>query len=209
MNLKKLTPELVYGLKDAGFDKNPKKIQTASIPQIKSGADLFIVSPEGSGKSAAIVIGVIQQLKKAFEEAPRAIIMATTKEKAFELEAQFKILGEHTNLRTLTVFDQGIIQYQKEMIYEGLDVLIGTPKRLNELVKINGIPLTKIKMFVVDDAESFKLDKYTLIYRVADNIEKSQFIIVANSWNKNFVRLSELIMKNPKIIKSDKYVATF
>ena len=203
MNLKKLIPELVSGLNDAGFDKNPKKIQSTSIPQIKSGADLFIVSPEGSGKSTAIVIGIIQQLKEAFEEAPRAIIMAATKEKAFDLEAQFKILAKHTNLRTFTVFDQGIIQYQKDMIYEGLDVLIGTPKRLNELVKITGIPLTKIKMFVVDDAESFTLDKYAMIYGVTDSIDKLQFIMVANSWNKNFAKLSERIMKNPRIIKPE------
>ncbi len=201
MNLKKLIPELVSGLNDAGFDKDKKKIQSTSIPQIKSGADLFIISPEDSGKSTAIVIGVIQQLKVAFEEAPRAIIMAATKEKAFELEAQFKILGKHTNLRTYTVFDQGIIQYQKDMIYEGLDVLIGTPKRLNELVKISGIPLTKIKMFVVDDTESFTIDKYAMIYWIADCIKKSQFIIVANFWKKTFEKLSERIMKNPKIIK--------
>ncbi len=203
MNFKKLIPELVSGLNDAGFDKNSKKIQTTSIPQIKSGADLFIVSPEGSGKSTAIVIGIIQQLKEAFEEAPRAIIMAATKEKAFELEAQFKILGKHTTLRIFTVFDQGKIQYQKDTIYEGLDVLIGTPKRLNELLNVMGIPLSKIKMFVVDDAGSYTLDKYAMIYRLTDSIDKSQFIILANSWNKNFTKLSERIMKNPRIIKPE------
>lgn len=203
MNFKKLIPELVSGLIDAGFDKNPRKIQDTSIPQIKSGADLFIISPDGSGKSTAIVIGIIQQLKEAFEEAPRAIIISATKEKAVELEAQFKIIGAHTNLRVFTVFDQGIIQYQKDMIYEGLDVLIGTPKRLNELVKITGIPLTKIKMVVVDNAESFTIDKYTMIYGLADRIEKSQFIIVANSWKKNFTKLSERIMKIPRIIKPE------
>lgn len=203
MNFKKLIPELVSGLNDAGFDKNPKKIQSTSIPQIKSGADLFIISPEGSGKSTAIVIGIIQQLKEAFEEAPRAIIIAATKEKALDLEAQFEIIGKHTNLRTFTAFDQGIIQYQKDMIYEGLDVLIGTPKRLNELEKVTGIPLSKIKMFVVDDAESFTPDKYAMIYRIADSINKSQFIMLANSWNKKFEKLSERIMKNPRIIKPE------
>ena len=88
MKLKKLTPELVSGLIDAGFDTEPREIQSTSIPKIKSGADLFIIAPESSGKSTAIVIGVIQQLKKAFEEAPRAIIMTATKEKAFEMEEQ-------------------------------------------------------------------------------------------------------------------------
>lgn len=201
MNLKKLTPELVSGLNDLGYDKDPKEIQSASIPHIKSGADLFIVAPEGSGKSTAIVIGIIQQLKKAFEDAPRAIIMATTKEKAFELEEQFDHLGKHTDLRVFTVFDRGILQYQKDMIYEGLDILIGTPKRLTELVKFTGIPLTKVNMFVVDDAETYNLDKYAMIHRIVNAIGKSQIIMVANSWDKNFSKLSELTMKAPKVVK--------
>ena len=76
-------------------------------------------------------IGIIQQLKEAFEEAPRAIVIASTKEKAFEMEELFKLLGSHTNLRTFTVFDKGIIQYQKDMIYEGLDILFGTPRNVS------------------------------------------------------------------------------
>ncbi len=203
MNFKKLIPELVSGLIDAGFDKDSKEIQSTSISQIKSGTDLFIVAPEGSGKSTAIVVGIIQQLKEAFEVAPRAIIMATTKEKVFELEAEFKMLGKHTSLRIVTVFDQGNIHYQKDVIYEGLDILIGTPKRLNELLKISGIPLSEVKMFVVEDAESYTLDKYALIYQIADSIEKSQFIMAANSWNKNFEKLSERMMKNPRIVKPE------
>lgn len=203
MNLKKLIPELVTGLNDAGFTKEPKSIQSTCIPQIKSGADLFIVAPEGSGKSTAIVISVIQQLKEAFEEAPRALIVVASKEKALELEEQFKILGKRTNLRMIAIFDQHEIQNQKDAIYEGMDVIIGTPKRLSELIFIDGIRLTKLKSLVVDDAEIIPLDKYAIIYQMADNIDKAQFIIVANSWNKNFDKLSARMMKNPKVIKGN------
>lgn len=202
MNFKKLIPELVEGLVEEGFAENPRSIQSASVPQIKSGGDLFIISPEGTGKSTAVVIGVIQQLKKAFELAPRAIIMVSTKEKAFELEQQFERIGKRTDLRMFSVFDRGVIQYQKDMIWEGVDVLIGTPKRLHELVKINGIPLSKMKMLVVDDAESFTRDKYAMIYSVAESTIKSQFIMVADEWNKTLDKMSERIMKNPKIVQS-------
>jgi len=201
MKLKKFTPELASGIIDAGFDQEFKDIQRTCIPKIKSGADLIAIAPEGSGKSSALVMGVIQQLKTPFEEAPRAIVIVSSKEKAFELEEQFELLGKRTKLRTFVAFDKGILQYQKDMIYEGLDVIIGTPKRLNQLIKISGIPLNKIKMFVVDDADSITVDKYPLIYQVADSINKSQHIILANSWNKNFPKLSERIMKSPKIIK--------
>lgn len=203
MNLKKLIPSLVTGLQEAGFAENPMEIQSKSVSKIKSGTDLYIVSPEGSGKTTAIVIGVIQRLKDEFEVAPRAIIMVSSKEKAFELEAQFEVLAKHTDLRVFTVFDQGVIQYQRDIIYEGIDILIATPKRLNELLKVNGVRLTQVKMFVVDDLDSYRLESYSLIYNISESLERSQFIMVANSWNSNFDKLNERIMKNPKLIKHD------
>jgi ATP-dependent RNA helicase RhlE len=203
MNLKKLIPALVTGLQDAGFAENPTKIQSASVAQIKSGVDLYVVAPTGTGKTTAIATGIIQRLKDEFEVAPRAIVMVASKEKAFELEEQFEVLAKHTDLRVFTVFDQGIIQYQRDIIYEGLDILIGTPKRLNELLKVNGIRLTQVKMLVVDDLNAYRLEQYSLIYHLAESIPRSQFVMVADVWNKNFEKFNERIMKSPKIIKVD------
>ncbi|NQU32790.1 MAG: DEAD/DEAH box helicase [Bacteroidetes bacterium] len=202
MKLKKLIPELVSGIIDAGFDTSPKEIQSNCIPIIKSGADLYVIAPEGSGKSTTIVMGIIQQLKEAFEEAPRAIVITESKDKAFEMEAQFKLLGSHTNLRTFTVFDKGIIQYQKDMIYEGLDVLIGTPRRINELLSTTGIPTTNLKILAVDDAETiFPNHHHTLVYRFSDRTKKLQYLIFANKWHEKFEDLSERVMKSPMIIR--------
>lgn len=198
MRLKKLIPDLVAGLDDAGFLENPTAAQIASMPQIKSGADLFLIGPEGTGKTTAIVMGVIQRLKQPFEDAPRAIIMVATKEKAFEVEEMFKKLGRYADLRTFSVFDQGVVQYQKDVIFEGLDVLIGTPKQLNELARVNGIRFTSNQMFVVDDLQTYRSDRYTPIYQIADSTDKSQFILVADAWSKNFDKLTERIMKNPR-----------
>lgn len=198
MKLKKLLPELVSGIIDAGFDKDFKAIQTLSMPKIKSGADLYCIAPSGAGKTTAMIMGVIQQLKEAFEEAPRAIIITSSKEEAFALEEQFEILGKRTNLRTFVAFDQGILQYQKDMVYEGLDVLICTPKRLTELVNINGVPMTKVKILIVDNAETVIINSsHAIIYRIADGLKKAQFILSANKWHKNFNTIDERIMKNP------------
>lgn len=202
MKLKKLIPELVSGIIEAGFDTNPKELQSNCIPKIKSGADLLVIAPKGAGKSTTIAISIIQQLKEAFEEAPRAIVITESKEKAFEMEEQFKLLGNHTNLRAFTVFDKGILQYQKDIIYEGLDILIGTPVRINELLSVTGIPTTSLKILAVDDAETiFPNQNHPLVYRISDRTQKVQFLIFANKWHKKFDDLSDRIMKNPIIIK--------
>ncbi len=201
MNLKKIIPELVQGMEKSGFKNNPKEIQTKSIPHIKSGGDLFIIAPEGAGKTNAIVMGVIQQLKAEFEDAPRAIIITSTKQKAYEIETQFETLGRYTNLRTTVVFDKGILQYQKDVIFEGVDVIIGTPKRVYELIKAQGIAFSNMKMIVIDEADSFKQVEYATLYGTTDAAPKSQLIISANKWIEKFDSLSERIMKSPKIVK--------
>lgn len=204
MKLKKLTPELAKGIVDAGFDTEPKAVQSLSIPKIKSGADMFILSPPKSGKTTAIVISTLQLLKSAFEEAPRALIMVETKEKAYEMEELFQLLGKHTNLRTFIVFDKGNLQYQKDMIYEGIDVLIGMPNRLIELMNISGFPMPKIKTFAIDDADTLTIKGANhAILRIADSIEKAQFLIFGSKWNSKFDLLSERMMKNPLVIKSE------
>ena len=202
MNLKKLIPELVSGIINAEFDKEPREIQTEAIPKIKSGADLILIAPAGSGKSTALVMGTIQQLKKPFEEAPRAIILTSTKEKAFEIEELFVTLGKECKLRTFVAFDKGIIQYQKDEVYDGLDVLICTPKRLTELVNINGVPMTKISLIMMDDADTIMLNRYhPIIYRIGDGVKKAQIIIAADKWHHKIDDLSEMILKNPLIIE--------
>ena len=202
MKLKKLIPELASGIINAEYDKSPKAIQRLGIPKIKSGTDLYLIAPQGAGKTTTLAIGLIQQLKKPFEEAPRAIVMVHNKDKAFALEEEIQRLSKGLKLRTVVAFDEGILQYQKDMIYEGCDIVIGTPLRLNELVSITGIPLTKVKLFVVDDTDSLTLNQYAQIYRIADNVERAQYIIAANAWKDNFERISERMMKGEMIIES-------
>ncbi|MBS2099434.1 DEAD/DEAH box helicase [Carboxylicivirga linearis] len=204
MKLKKLLPELASNLIDLGYEKAPREIQTLAIPKIKSGADLVLIAPDKNGKTNALLIGLIQQLKQPFEEAPRAIMIVSSREKAFEAEEQFQILAKGTKLRSFVAFDQGILQYQKDEIYDGLDILFVTPKRLTELVNINGVPMTKIKMLVVDDAIEFlRHSNHAILHRIADGIKNPQIILAANEWSNKFEDLEERLMKNPMIIEAE------
>lgn len=203
MNLKKLLPELVEQMVKMGFDKEPRNIQSVSIPKIKSGSDAVILSSANSGKSVGAAIALVQLLKKPVEKAPRAIIMVQTKQKAFEMEELFDTLSKYTGLRSFVVFDEGKIQFQKDMIYEGLDLVIGTPKRLNELISTTGIPLTKVKHFFVDDMDAMPLSQYPQIYRIADSVERAQYVLYAKVWRENFDRIEDRILRNPLIIKEE------
>jgi len=201
MKLKKFIPGLVETIKESGFDQTPLEIQDLTIPKIMSGADLIVNAPAGSGKSTALVISIIQQLKCAVEEAPRAIIVVPTREKAFEMEEQFKKFGKNTDLRTFVCFDKGILQYQKDMIYEGLDILIGTPVRIDELLSATGIPVVKLRILAFDDAEQILTPKYqSIVYRLVYALPKVQKVLLANDWTDRFMELEERGLTNPMII---------
>lgn len=202
MKLKKFIPELTAAILAARYDQTPMEVEDVIIPKMMSGTDLIVNAPQGSGKSTAMVISIIQQLKFAVEEAPRAVIVVATKEKAYELEAQFKQLGKNTDLRTFVVFDKGKLQYQKDMIYEGLDILIGTPMRIAELLSATGIPTIKLKFLVFDDAEQiFTTRNQAIVYRLAYTLPKVQKVLLANDWNDRFDELLERALTNPLILE--------
>lgn len=201
MKLKKLIPELVDNIISLGYDQTPKEIEGLAMSVIKSGADAMIQAEPEAGKSTALVMGAIQRLKKPVEEAPRAIIVAATKEKAFELEASFLSLSKRTRLRVFTAFDQGILQYQKDMIYEGLDLLIVTPKRLMELISCTGIPMTKIQTIYVDDFD--QMDKATeipVLYHLENMLEKVQYIVTYTNWHESLDIFEERVLKGPRMV---------
>ncbi len=197
MFLKKLDPFLLDAIADAGYQQ-PTAIQKTCISKIKSGVDLFIKSDEGTGKTTALVIAVIQQLKEAFEDVPRALIVTDTREKSEMLKEQFQLLGQNTNLRVFCEGDAGNLHDLRDKIYAGSDVVIATAKKLNELYAFSGINLGNLKMFIIDDAELIMRDQILLeIDRLAPYIPKSQRIVFCSRFTKQMNRFEEEYMNFP------------
>ena len=167
MKLKKINEKLQEALVEIGLtDSN--ELQSDTFSTIKSGADCIIISPKGSGKSTTIVLNVIQQLVCEGEESPRALIIVEDKEKVLEMEELFEKLGSKTDLRVYGVHDKGDLEYDKNYISTGIDVLIGTPNRLSNMFSTAGYNVNRLKMFIIDDADTIlKLRHDTKIIRIS------------------------------------------
>ena len=85
MNLKKINPNLQKALIENGLT-DANEMQQKTFSTIKSGADSVIQSADGTGKTTAIVLNVIQKLEKTLDESTRALIIVETKEKVIEME---------------------------------------------------------------------------------------------------------------------------
>jgi ATP-dependent RNA helicase RhlE len=197
MNLKKINPNLQQALIESGLtEANPMQLDTFST--LKSGADCVIISPEKTGKSTTIVLNVIQQLVAEGEESPRALIIVEDKAKVLEMETLFDELGKYTNLRVYGVHDKSDLEYDKNYISTGIDVLIGTPNRLNDMFSTAGYNVNRLKMFVLDDAEPIlRLRHETKIMRISNSINKTQRLIFADQLSERIEILAEKMLIEP------------
>ena len=197
MQLKKINPDLQQALIE--FDLiEANEMQQETFSAIKSGADAVIQSPIGTGKTTTIVLNVIQRLQKTIGESTRALIIVENKEKVLEMEELFLKLGTYTDLSILGVHDKGDIDYDKNIISLGLDVLIGTPNRINALFSSAGFNINTIKMFVVDDSEVlFRNRVDAVILRLSASIDKTQRIFFCSEITERVETLANNIMIEP------------
>ncbi|WP_396185488.1 DEAD/DEAH box helicase [Flavobacterium sp.] len=197
MKLKKINENLQQALIENGLTE-ANEMQQETFSTLKSGADCIIVAPKGSGKSTTIVLNVIQQLKGEGEESPRALIIVEDKAKVLEMEELFEKYGKYTDLRVYGVHDKGDMEYDKNYISTGIDVLIGTPNKLGEMFTTAGYNVNRLKMFILDDADPIlKLRHETKIMRISNSINKTQRIIFSEEFTERIEILAEKMLVEP------------
>lgn len=197
MNLKKINPNLQKALIENGLtEANEMQQETFSI--IKSGADAVIQSAGGTGKTTTIVLNVIQKLEKTLDESTRALIFVETKEKVLEMEELFLKYGAYTDLSILGVHDKGDIDYDKNVVSMGLDILIGTPNKINAMFSSAGFNSNTIKLMIVDDAEVlFRSRMDAVVHRLSNSIEKTQRLFFCSQITERVESLADKIMIEP------------
>lgn len=197
MQLKKINPSLQQALIENEL-LEANEMQQDTFSTIKSGADAVIQSPKKTGKTTTIVLNVIQRLEKTMGESTRALIIVENKEKVLEMEELFLKYGTYTDLSILGVHDKGDIDYDKNIISMGLDILIGTPNRINALFSSAGFNINTIKMFVVDDADIiFRNRLDATILRLSASIEKTQRLFFTTEITERVESLADKIMIEP------------
>lgn len=195
----KLDIQLLESLEENGLTESTE-LQHVCIPKIKSGRDLVCVANEGTGKTTTIIVSVLQKLKASFDDNPRAIIIVPDSDSANKIKEEFIRLGEYTDLRIHTACEDGKLDNQKDEIYMGSDVVIGTAKRLNQVYSVYGLNLTMAKILAIDDAELvIKSINYTQIDRLAESMPKAQKLVFSSDVNDWIARFADEFMNVQEI----------
>ncbi|MBC7524248.1 MAG: DEAD/DEAH box helicase [Flavobacterium sp.] len=203
MQLKKIDPHLQQALIENDF-LEANEMQQDTFSTIKSGADAVVQAPSGTGKSATIVINVIQRMEKEVGESSRALVFVKDKEHVLEMVDLFKKLANYTDLRIFGVHDKGDLDFDKNHISLGNDIIVGTTTKINALFGSAGFNINTIKMFVVDDAdELFRTRLDAVIMRLSASVEKTQRLFFTTDITERVEILAEKIMIEPLFFETD------
>lgn len=201
MPFKKLHSEIKEVLESLEIS-TPTSFQSKSIAAIKSGANIFCIAPENSGKTTTLILTTMQKLKcEEIGTAPRAIILVGDNEKAKALYETFVTYTRRTSLRVYVCDEKLHIDMLKSEIFEGSDVLIGTTKIMNKLFLVNGVNTTQLKMMCTDDAGFLNQQTpLTAIMAITQSITKCQFVIYSDKMHPFLKKFKSYFMKHARTI---------
>ncbi len=135
----------------------PTPIQAQAIPQLMQGKDVLGIAQTGTGKTAAFALPILHRLhderRPRVPKHPQALILAPTRELAYQIEERFRAYGRGLGLRSAVIFG-GVGQgAQVKALAAGLDILIATPGRLLDLLNQRHVNLSKVSIIVLDEAD--------------------------------------------------------
>lgn len=203
MQLKKIHPNLQQALIEAGLTE-ANAMQRETFSTLKSGADAVIQSGHATGKTTTLVLNVIQKLGKAEGESTRALVFVEDRDQVVETVRLFEELASKTDLRIYGVHEKGDIDYDKNHISLGLDILVGTPVKLNTLFSSAGFNLNTVRVFAVDDADVlFRNRQDSIVMRLSDSAEKTQRLFFCSEITEKVEVMADKLMVEPLFFEMD------
>ena len=138
----------------------PTPIQARAIPQLLAGRDVLGIAQTGTGKTAAFALPILQQLSQTSSNkgarnsrAPRALVLAPTRELAIQIGEEFHAYARHIRVRHAVVYGGVGQRPQVAAISRGVDVLVATPGRLLDLMGQRWVRLDAVEFLVLDEAD--------------------------------------------------------
>ena len=149
-------PARLHDVLAAAGIETPTPIQTATLPDSLAGRDVLGRGRTGSGKTYAFLLPVVATLAdgpKAQPRAPRALILAPTRELVGQIVESLKPLARAAGLKVHTVFG-GVSQHpQVEALRAGVDIIVACPGRLEDLIQQGHCTLSSVEITVLDEAD--------------------------------------------------------
>ncbi len=198
-----LGTRLTQALKEKGYVE-PTPIQTKAIPTILSGRDVIGVAQTGTGKTAAFVLPLLEQLAATPQQRTmRALVIAPTRELVVQIEENVRAYGRHLPLRYATIFGGVGEGPQIQALRRGVDLVVATPGRLIDLMEQRHVDFSALQVLVLDEADRM-LDMGFLpsIRRIVSKTPAArQTLLFSATMSKEIEQVAKEVLKNPALVE--------
>lgn len=183
-------------------------IQEQTIPVILEGKDLIACAQTGTGKTAAYVLPIINELSKGNhpENSVNAVIMAPTRELALQIDQQIEGFTYYVPISAVAIYGgtDGIAwEQQRRGLEMGADIVIATPGRLLSYIKLGVVDLSSVSFFVLDEADRMlDMGFYDDIMQVYNQLPRTcQTVMFSATMPPKIRTLANHILKNPEEVE--------
>ena len=196
-----LDERILRGIRDLGFE-TCSPIQGAILPHTLRGLDAIGKAQTGTGKTAAFLITIFNDLLshsidgERFIGEPRALVIAPTRELVMQIAEDAKLLGKHTGLRVVTLI--GGMDYQKQLQQlelEPVDLVVATPGRLIDFMTRQDLFLESVEILVLDEADRMLdmgfIPQVKRIVRSTPPKQNRQTLLFSATFTQDIINLSE------------------
>lgn len=194
-------PQIRTVLANRGYEK-PSPIQEQAIPPVLQGRDVLGLAQTGTGKTAAFAIPTLQLLNK--KKSPgkpviRSLVLTPTRELAVQIHESFESYGENLKLKSTVIFGGVNQNPQVRELRSGVDILVATPGRLLDLINQGIVDLSKIEIFILDEADRM-LDMGFIndIKKILKKLPKEkQTLLFSATMPKEITDIVKTLLHNP------------
>ncbi|MCK5855013.1 MAG: DEAD/DEAH box helicase, partial [Sulfurovaceae bacterium] len=203
---------------DALGYSEPTEIQIKSIPLLLEGKDILATSQTGTGKTAAFVLPMLENLKerseiKTGDERYKidALILAPTRELVLQIHEKIEVYGKEFSHKSVALYGGIKLGSQVKEIRGGANIAVSTTARVLEHIKNKTINLREVEMIILDEADKmldmgFISDIRAIIAQIPKQIEdkKRHSIMFSATFPPNIMKLAKSFLDNPITIEVDK-----
>ncbi len=178
----------------------PTPVQKAAIGPAMEGRDVLVQAQTGSGKTLAFALPIGLKLGGPSQDGqPRALVLAPTRELANQVEAVFSTTLATLGLRCLSIIGGSSYARQKKTLRDGVDIVVGTPGRIADLIRQNSLQLKQIQCFVLDEVDQMLDIGFAEELNVVKDAlpTEIQVLFFSATIDRQMIRVTEKMLRHP------------
>lgn len=190
-----LKQDVLDSINNLGFTQ-PSEIQEKLIPIILEGYDVIGQAQTGTGKTLAYAASVLSKVDVS-TNVVKAIILTPTRELALQVCEDFERINKSNKFNILAVYGGSSIENQIKSLKHGVDIIVGTPGRVMDLMRRRVLSIDNLEFFILDEADEMLnmgfLEDIELIFKSTN--EKKQVLLLSATMPNQIKKLAEKYMR--------------